>query len=182
MEAPKIRILPRHLLMEITAEPLVIPILENHFAAMHPLPTWAAPGFDGVEIIEFRHTAARRGQMPLCPSLGNIDPADIEDISEEAPILIKLTRLKTNSHPGQSSGIVDLVTVEPEDPGAGSGIPLDQVMANGGCSHAMDLQFSGKLPPLKIAEDFQRAVGGGSLHGYHLIAEINRVSKDSLDI
>jgi hypothetical protein len=108
---------------------------------MHPLTAWSVPCFDSIEVVEFGHTAARGSQMALRPPFPNIDPAHIEHITENAPVLVKFTRLDPDSHAGKALGIVDLIAVESKNPGMCSGIFLNEVMANRGCHDTMDFKF-----------------------------------------
>jgi hypothetical protein len=141
MEASEIGFFPGNLLMKVPAKTFVVSLTENHRAPMHPLPAGTIPCLDGIEVVEFRHAAARGSQMTLRPTFPDIDPADIEDVSKNAPVLVKLTRLEASPHPGKAFRIVNLVAIESEDPGMGSGIPLDQIMANSGRHDAVNFEL-----------------------------------------
>ena len=181
MDAPEIRILPGYVLMKVLAEPLMISIPEDNGSSMHPFPAGSVPGLDSVEIIEFCHASARGCQMTLRPTFPDVDPANIQDASENAPVLVKLARLEAFFHPCKTFGIVDLIAVEPKDPGMGSGIILDEVMADGGCHDAVNLDFVTEFG-FQLFKNFKRAVRGGALHRNHLIAEIDGVSQNPFDI
>jgi hypothetical protein len=157
MEAAKICFFPGKLLMKVPAKTFVVTLTEQHRAPMHPLPAWAVPSLDGVEVVEFRHATARGSQMTLRPTFPDIDPPNIEDVSKNAPVLVKLTRLEASPHPGKAFRIVDLIAVESEDPGMGSGIYLDQIMANRRRHDTVNFELLAKFG-FQLLKNFKRAI------------------------
>src|SRR5690606_32992593 len=114
--AAKVRILPRNRLMEVQSQRRVVALTKSNRPAVKSFDNAAVPRVDRIEIVELRHAAARRRQVPLGAGVRFIERSDIEDISKNHPPIIELSRRDSHPHAIQSRRIVDLITVHAKDP------------------------------------------------------------------
>ena len=117
MEATEIRLFPGHLLVKHATVLVGKAVAKSHVTAMQSLGRIAAPGFDGVEVIQLRHAPARGRKVAACRAAVCGELRGMKDVSQKHPILVKVTREDFLPKAGESIGFVDFVPVHAEYPG-----------------------------------------------------------------
>jgi hypothetical protein len=118
--------------------------------------------------------------MPLSNALGQIQFTNIQHIPEKTPFPVKLPRLQSGSHSGKTLGIVNLISINPENPCIGSGKWLDQFMTETGVGSPVQDNFPGKFG-LQPFQNSGRSVSRTVVHRDQPIAETDGVADSPLN-
>ena len=179
MEATEICLWPGGLLVEHAAIVARETGAKAHLAAMQTFRRIAVPGFDGVEVIEFGHAPAGRREMATRRAAVLVQFRHVQDISEEHPMLVKVSREDFLPKPGESIRLVNLISVHAENPRGRARKMLDEAMGFGGMPDGFIMHF-GQLAGQR-AQNNRRSVDRAMIGDVDFIAKIGNVPHRGFD-
>src|SRR5262245_31376101 len=116
MEATKVCFVPRELFMQHAAAIARIAVAEPYGSTMQALGRVARPLFDGIEIVELRHTPAWRREMSRGGATLLIEFRHMKNVSENHPVLVEGPSEYFLAHASKPVRFVDLITIHAEYP------------------------------------------------------------------
>src|SRR5262245_26447508 len=135
METAKVCFAPRDLFMQHAATIARIADAKLNGPAVQALGSVALPFFDGIEIVELRHTPAWRREMSRGSATPLIKFRHVKNISENHPILVERSREDFFTEACEPVRFIDLIAVDPEYPCARSGEGADEIVGLGRMTH-----------------------------------------------
>ena len=169
MEAAKVRFVPRHLFMKHATAIARIAVAKPYCPTMQAFGRVALPFFDRIEIVELRHTPAWRREMSGGGATLLVKFRDVENVSENHPVLIESARKDFLAQASEPVRFIDLITVHAEYPCARSSEVPDEIVGLGRVPHRVKVNIG--LDAGEPAQNGARLIGGAMIRNVKLVTE-----------
>ena len=179
MKAAKVRLLPADFLIKHEATGRREASTEAHLAAVQALGGVAVPRFDGVEVVEFGHAPAGRGEMSAGGAAVRREFRRVKHVSQKHPMAVEFATKNPLAKPGQPVGLVDLVPIHAEYPGGRTREVPDERVRGSGMADRFHVNF--RRTAGQRTQDSRGRVGRSMVGDANLVAEGDDIAHCGFD-